>query len=463
MRKNLVPLLGIAFVVAIASTGIFYGLFVNKLRSPHGSRRTLVVAAHDLKPGTVLKEGDLKTMPWGAENLPKGFFSTVRAAVGSTAVEAIRQEEPVLRERLIVKDGGTEEPLGIPEGLRAVSVHVTDSTGVLALIRRGYKVDIQAVRPRDGGSGETEARTLLENVPVLSVGAVEASATGFMAPIVTVLARPQEADMLAVADAGARLRLSLRNPLDQGTFRPEQVSLAEIFRGRAGRTESIARSSSGSRRAHPAPAATQGTVAQTSSDQLFSLWVLLAAVDHRGVEEINGHLITPCRSGLLQVLPFRHGWDLQAEVQTLEERHQIQVISRTRLTAGMNRAASVQAGTYAETNSGPARETVNDGAACGIRIRLSPFMAAGGKLRLRVAPEVAAPDGGRILIRKAETETDLSDGQSFLISGLTRSTDRKALLERLFAGRDASTIGGMDLLVLVTPQRQAPVQTADLR
>ena len=33
MKKNLVPLLGIAFVVAIISTGIFYGLFVGKLKS----------------------------------------------------------------------------------------------------------------------------------------------------------------------------------------------------------------------------------------------------------------------------------------------------------------------------------------------------------------------------------------------------------------------------------------------
>jgi hypothetical protein len=33
MKKNLVPLLGIAFVVAIVSTGIFYGLFVGRLKT----------------------------------------------------------------------------------------------------------------------------------------------------------------------------------------------------------------------------------------------------------------------------------------------------------------------------------------------------------------------------------------------------------------------------------------------
>ena len=36
-KNNMLKLLGIAFVVAIASTGIFYGLFVNKLSSSTGS------------------------------------------------------------------------------------------------------------------------------------------------------------------------------------------------------------------------------------------------------------------------------------------------------------------------------------------------------------------------------------------------------------------------------------------
>ena len=33
MKNKLVPLLGIAFVVAVVATGIFYGLFVSKMRN----------------------------------------------------------------------------------------------------------------------------------------------------------------------------------------------------------------------------------------------------------------------------------------------------------------------------------------------------------------------------------------------------------------------------------------------
>src|SRR5579871_3409004 len=88
-KNNLGKLLGIALAVAIVSTGIFYGLFVNKLSSNTGSGRTLVVAAKALKAGTVLKAEDLKTIPWPADQIPKGSFEKPDQVAGSTVFDAI--------------------------------------------------------------------------------------------------------------------------------------------------------------------------------------------------------------------------------------------------------------------------------------------------------------------------------------------------------------------------------------
>jgi hypothetical protein len=61
MKRNMVPLLGIAFVVAIISTGVFYGLFAGKLRSSSDlPGHAIVVAARDLDRGTVLQPGDFR-------------------------------------------------------------------------------------------------------------------------------------------------------------------------------------------------------------------------------------------------------------------------------------------------------------------------------------------------------------------------------------------------------------------
>ena len=59
-----------------------------------------------------------------------------------------------------------------------------------------------------------EVRTALENLTVLSVQPqAEMSSQGVTLPVVTLLAKPAEADVLAAADSGARVRLTLRNPL----------------------------------------------------------------------------------------------------------------------------------------------------------------------------------------------------------------------------------------------------------
>jgi len=231
-KNNLVKLLGVALVVAIVATGIFYGLFVNKLSSSTGIK-TLVVAAKPLKPGTVVALADLKTIPWATDQLPKGTFQTPDQIAGSTVFDAIDQDQPVLVTSLASSQSGGGS--GVPTGMRAVSVHVTDSTGVLALLKSGQKVDVQVVVGRGSGKDvETEVRTALEGLSVLSVTPqLEQSSQGQTLPVVTLLAKPSDADILALSDSGARVRLTLRNPLDVATRSRSVITLGTVMRGGA--------------------------------------------------------------------------------------------------------------------------------------------------------------------------------------------------------------------------------------
>jgi pilus assembly protein CpaB len=228
----LVKLLGVALVVAIVATGIFYGLFVNKLSSSTGTK-TLVVAAKPLKPGTVVTLADLKTIPWANDQLPKGTFQTPDQVAGSTVFDAIDQDQPVLVTSLASSQSGGGS--GVPTGMRAVSIHVTDSTGVLALLKSGQKVDVQVVVGRGSGKDvETEVRTALEGLSVLTVTPQpEQSSQGQTLPVVTLLAKPADADILALSDSGARVRLTLRNPLDGATRSRSVLTLGSVMRGGA--------------------------------------------------------------------------------------------------------------------------------------------------------------------------------------------------------------------------------------
>lgn len=227
-KNNLYKLLGIAFVVAIISTGIFYGLFVNKLSSNSGNGKTVVVAAKPLNPGTVVQLSDVRLLPWPGDQLPKGAYGSADQVVGNTVFDWIAEDEPVFASRLAnAKSGGGS---GVPTGMRAVSVHVTDSSGVMSLLRLGQKVDVQVVVGR-ADKGDVAVRTALEELTVLAVTSQpELSSQGSTLPVVTLLAKPTDADVLAAADSGARVRLTLRNPLDDDMRTRTQLTLGAVMR-----------------------------------------------------------------------------------------------------------------------------------------------------------------------------------------------------------------------------------------
>ncbi|MGC2112759.1 MAG: type II and III secretion system protein family protein [Candidatus Korobacteraceae bacterium] len=109
----------------------------------------------------------------------------------------------------------------------------------------------------------------------------------------------------------------------------------------------------------------------------------------------------------------------------------------------------------------------------GVKLEFTPYVNSDGTIRLRVAPEVSALDytnqvviAGYVLpalsTRKAETEVELKDGQSFAISGILdhRTTDALSkmpgiadipILGQLFRSKNLNR-STMELVVIVTPR-----------
>ncbi len=225
-KKNLVKLLGIAFGVAVLSTGLFYTLVVGRLSHASGAN-SVVVAARKLEPGVVLKESDLKLRVRADAADLKGTYTSPAQVAGFTLAEEIGENEPVTQPRLAPTDPKAAAARRIPQGFRAVSIHVTDSGGVLALLQPAHRVDIHVVGVTGGRQTEAaELRTLLQNVEVLSVGQAEARSGG---QNVTVLVSPAEAELLALADSALKVRLALRNPSDKGVAASRRLALVNVF------------------------------------------------------------------------------------------------------------------------------------------------------------------------------------------------------------------------------------------
>ena len=231
MRKNLLPLVGIAFAVAILATAVFYGLFLSKFQSGPAANAgaPVVVAARDLARGTALKPTDVKVVNWGGAP-PKGVLSSPEQVAGLSLMGAVQENEPLTEARVAsLKSGGG---VGIAAGMRAVSVHVVDSSGVVAMLRPGHQVDVQVVAaPNSQHPEEVRIQTMLQRVEVLSVSTQLENSTGrFPGQVVTLLATPAEADLLGLADSLARLRVTLRNPMDEQRQKLSSVALPALFR-----------------------------------------------------------------------------------------------------------------------------------------------------------------------------------------------------------------------------------------
>ncbi|HBY60611.1 MAG TPA: Flp pilus assembly protein CpaB [Solibacterales bacterium] len=214
MKRNLVPLLGIAFVVALISTGLFYGLVVGRLKGSSAdaaNQREVVVAARDLPRGAVIKPADVKTVQSVAR---PGDLQSSEQAAGLTVLEPIREGQPLRAGRLSPPESRGGASLAIPEGMRAVSVRATDSNGVVGLMESGHRVDVQVIRREGDGSS---LRTLLENVEVFAKDPNSENRQR----VVTLLVKASEAERLSLADATGAIRLVLRNPRETSPVRAE--------------------------------------------------------------------------------------------------------------------------------------------------------------------------------------------------------------------------------------------------
>ncbi|HUS05229.1 MAG TPA: Flp pilus assembly protein CpaB [Bryobacteraceae bacterium] len=228
MKKNLVPLIAIAFVVALIATAAFYGLVASKLGgASEAPTYAVLVAARPLNRGSVLQAADVKIAQRPGREAPKGVFITPDQVIGFTALEPLGEEE-------ILGDRKLASHRSIPPGMRAVSVHVTDSSGVVSLLRPGNKVDVQVIS--NVTVGELGLRTMLQNIEVLTPAVPDNNR-----PVVTLLAKPADAELLGLADSAARVRLVLRNSSDEGTAAQATLPVSALLHRSAEETAKPAR------------------------------------------------------------------------------------------------------------------------------------------------------------------------------------------------------------------------------
>jgi pilus assembly protein CpaB len=206
------------FAAAWVSAGLLTWFLYAKTAAPQQEKQAgVVVATRDMGTGTLLRTSDLKKVNYPEKSIPKGIVSDPKDAVNRVLLVPIANNEPVLASKL--SGATTVEGMAstIEPGFRAVSVQITDASGVAGMVQPNAHVDVLFTRP--GSMAEAVTTTILENVKVLSTG--RQLATGQTvdpraprSPVVTLVMSPAEAQKLELAKNQGKISLSLRNPLD---------------------------------------------------------------------------------------------------------------------------------------------------------------------------------------------------------------------------------------------------------
>jgi pilus assembly protein CpaC len=190
-------------------------------------------------------------------------------------------------------------------------------------------------------------------------------------------------------------------------------------------------------------------------------------------------------SSLLNLFIFRPDLNLGATIEALQTNGVLQILAEPNLlTANGKQGSFLAGGEYpypvvqgSSTGSGSAPITVQF-KEFGVRLNFIPTITPRGTIRLQVAPEVSNLDFANGLTisgftvpsldtRKVKTEVELSEGQSFAISGLLDNRDTKNFSKIPFIG-DIPVLGkffqsisitrsNTELIVIVTPVIVAPI------
>jgi pilus assembly protein CpaB len=206
------------FAAAWVSAGLLTWFLYAKTVAPQQEKQAAVLAAtHDMPAGTLLRQSDVKRVNYPEHSIPKGVVSDSKDAVNHVLLVPLSNNEPVLASKL--SGATTVEGMAstIGPGLRAVSVTITDASGVAGMVQPNSHVDVLFTRP--GTMTEAITTTILEDVKVLSTGkqvptGQKEDTKAPRSPVVTLVMSPADAQKLELAKNEGKISLSLRNPLD---------------------------------------------------------------------------------------------------------------------------------------------------------------------------------------------------------------------------------------------------------
>lgn len=247
-QKRPLVFLGIAMIIALATTVMVYrwlqGQRMIEVDTPEVVLEgvSVAVASADIPWGTPLAEKTIRIMTYPEEGVPTGHFNDPATLKGRVVLMNLKKNEPILESKLApidVKTGGVSAVMD--PNKRAMAVKVNEVVGLPGFVQPGDRVDVMATfedprgkKKENGGAKEEVTKVVLENTLVLAIDTQMERSAGEEKPtpvkVITLEVSLDEAEKLAMAENGGKLRLALRSPLNPEVSKTKGADFKDLMR-----------------------------------------------------------------------------------------------------------------------------------------------------------------------------------------------------------------------------------------
>ena len=226
-----IPLISLGLSLALGAGAIFFGREFMGNGGPEANATVaaapaiqmtqIAVAATTIEPGKLIDPAMVEMRDWPASAVPPGALRAV-TDIGEKAYSRglMVAGEPLLAEKIDTTGSVLTLAANIQPGMRAVSVVVSNDTGVAGFVLPGDRVDVnEFVEAKDARAAPEDARRsanvlaqpVLKGVKVLAVDQTFESGLEGARPsnTVTLEVTPQDALLLGAASRRAALGLAL--------------------------------------------------------------------------------------------------------------------------------------------------------------------------------------------------------------------------------------------------------------
>jgi len=244
-RKKLVLLLGaliIALGTALAARSLFSGAAAPQAEAaaPEPTGPKVLVANRGLAAGTIITADAMGFQQWPEELVQDAYFiegeSDLESLIGTVVRFPITAGQPVTFGSLVSPGDRGFLAAALGPGMRAVTVPVSERTGVAGFIFPGDRVDLMLTQTVEGvGRPLKAAETVLRNLRVLATDQTTEQVTNEQGKTVvrdfntvTLEVTPQLAEKIAVAQTIGTLSLVLRSIADNQAELERAIASGEV-------------------------------------------------------------------------------------------------------------------------------------------------------------------------------------------------------------------------------------------